>query len=147
MDSLNVNGRTVNATSTLSATASSYTSSSSTSSSSSSSSSSSASTTTAANGGNGSGGGGVTNGFNSNLLGGFSAANPGHNGFTSHDDHTLRECEAYVNKHNIKDLLKDCIVQLCLRKPDNPITFLRQHFEKLEKEQKNNKRNKQNEQI
>lgn len=51
----------------------------------------------------------------------------------SSDDHTLKECEAFVNKHNIKDLLKDCIVQLCLKKPENPITFLRQHFERLEK--------------
>ncbi|RMZ99815.1 cAMP-dependent kinase type I-beta regulatory subunit isoform X1 [Brachionus plicatilis] len=54
----------------------------------------------------------------------------------SNEDHTLKECEAFVNKHNIKDLLKDCIVQLCLKKPENPITFLRQHFERLEKEQK-----------
>ena len=45
------------------------------------------------------------------------------------EDHTLKECEAYVSKHNIKDLLKDCIVQLCLKKPDNPISFLKQHFE------------------
>lgn len=49
------------------------------------------------------------------------------------EDQTLKECEAYVSKHSIKDLLKDCIVQLCLRKPDHPITFLKQHFEKLEK--------------
>ena len=52
---------------------------------------------------------------------------------SSNEDHTLKECEAYVSKHNIKDLLKDCIVQLCLKKPDNPISFLKQHFEKLEK--------------
>lgn len=51
----------------------------------------------------------------------------------NNEDHTLKECEAYVSKHNIKDLLKDCIVQLCLKKPDNPISFLKQHFEKLEK--------------
>ncbi|CAF0762704.1 unnamed protein product [Brachionus calyciflorus] len=51
----------------------------------------------------------------------------------SNEDHTLKECEAFVNKHNIKDLLKDCIVQLCLKKPENPISFLRQHFERLEK--------------
>ena len=49
------------------------------------------------------------------------------------DDNTLKECEAYVNKHNVKELLKDCIVQLCLRKPEHPITFLKQHFERLEK--------------
>jgi hypothetical protein len=51
----------------------------------------------------------------------------------SNEDQTLKDCEAYVSKHSIKDLLKDCIVQLCLRKPDHPITFLKQHFEKLEK--------------
>lgn len=49
------------------------------------------------------------------------------------EDQTLKECESYVGKHNVKDLLKDCIVQLCLKKPENPITFLKQHFEKLEK--------------
>jgi hypothetical protein len=51
----------------------------------------------------------------------------------SSEDQTLKECESYVNKHNVKELLKDCIVQLCLKKPDNPISFLRQHFEKLDK--------------
>ncbi len=49
------------------------------------------------------------------------------------EDQTLKECESYVGKHNVKDLLKDCIVQLCLKKPDNPISFLKQHFEKLER--------------
>jgi hypothetical protein len=51
----------------------------------------------------------------------------------SAEDQTLKECESYVGKHNVKDLLKDCIVQLCLKKPDNPISFLKQHFEKLER--------------
>lgn len=49
------------------------------------------------------------------------------------EDQTLKECESYVGKHNVKDLLKDCIVQLCLKKPDNPVSFLKQHFEKLER--------------
>lgn len=52
------------------------------------------------------------------------------------EDATLKECESYVGKHNVKDLLKDCIVQLCLKKPENPISFLKQHFEKLEREQR-----------
>jgi hypothetical protein len=70
-----------------------------------------------------------TNGtYNSHLGGNNGTANP-----TSGDDNTLKECEAYVNKHNVKELLKDCIVQLCLRKPEHPITFLKQHFERLEK--------------
>jgi hypothetical protein len=59
--------------------------------------------------------------------------NNNNNNSTGSEDHTLKECEAYVSKHNIKDLLKDCIVQLCLKKPDNPISFLKQHFERLEK--------------
>ncbi len=52
---------------------------------------------------------------------------------STNEDQTLKECESYVGKHNVKDLLKDCIVQLCLKKPENPISFLRQHFEKLER--------------
>jgi hypothetical protein len=51
----------------------------------------------------------------------------------SKEDQILRECEVYCHKNQVKELLKDCIVQLCLRKPDNPISFLKQHFEKLEK--------------
>lgn len=49
------------------------------------------------------------------------------------EDQILKECELYCNRNHVKELLKDCIVQLCLRKPDNPISFLKQHFEKLEK--------------
>ncbi|XP_034311126.1 cAMP-dependent protein kinase regulatory subunit isoform X4 [Magallana gigas] len=52
------------------------------------------------------------------------------------EEQSLRECENYVQKHNIQQLLKDCIVQLCMSRPDNPLTFLREHFERLEKEQK-----------
>lgn len=52
------------------------------------------------------------------------------------EEQSLRECENYVQKHNIQQLLKDCIVQLCMNRPDNPLTFLREHFERLEKEQK-----------
>ena len=52
---------------------------------------------------------------------------------SSNEDQTLKDCEDYVGKHHIKDLLKDCIVQLCLKKPEHPITFLKHHFEKLER--------------
>ena len=51
-------------------------------------------------------------------------------------DTNLKECEAYVAKHKIHQLLKDCIVQLCLSRPDNPTAFLREHFDKLEREQR-----------
>ena len=49
------------------------------------------------------------------------------------DAAALRQCEVYVEKHNIQAILKDCIVQLCIKKPDNPHRFFREYFEKLEK--------------
>jgi cAMP-dependent protein kinase regulator len=52
------------------------------------------------------------------------------------EEETLKECDLYVSKHNIKEMLKECIVQLCLKKPDNPIPYLKQYFEKLEKVKK-----------
>lgn len=51
------------------------------------------------------------------------------------DEQALRECESYVQSHNIQQMLKDCIVQLCVRRPTNPVSFLRAHFQKLEREQ------------
>ena len=62
----------------------------------------------------------------------FSNSSSNNNGVASSDE-AIKECEVYVSKHNVKSLLKDCIVQLCLNKPENPINFLRLHFEKLEK--------------
>ncbi|CAH1985186.1 unnamed protein product [Acanthoscelides obtectus] len=49
------------------------------------------------------------------------------------EEQVLRECEAYVQTHNIQQILKDCIVQLCVRRPANPISFLREYFQKLER--------------
>jgi cAMP-dependent protein kinase regulator len=51
------------------------------------------------------------------------------------EEQSLRECEAYVQRHNIQQILKDCIVQLCVGRPENPITFLREYFQALEKEE------------
>ncbi len=48
------------------------------------------------------------------------------------EERSLRECEDYVQRHNVQQILKDCIVQLCVARPDNPITFLREYFQKLE---------------
>ncbi|CAG9771073.1 unnamed protein product [Ceutorhynchus assimilis] len=52
------------------------------------------------------------------------------------EEQTLHECESYVQHHNIQQVLKDCIVQLCVNRPANPISFLREHFQKLERRQK-----------
>lgn len=49
------------------------------------------------------------------------------------EEQSLRECEDYVQRHNIQQVLKDCIVQLCVGRPQNPISFLREYFQKLER--------------
>uniref|UniRef100_H2Z424 Cyclic nucleotide-binding domain-containing protein n=1 Tax=Ciona savignyi TaxID=51511 RepID=H2Z424_CIOSA len=51
------------------------------------------------------------------------------------EEQGLKECEAYVQEHKIQQVLKDCIVQLCIHKPEKPMKFLREHFEALEKEE------------
>merc|ERR1719208_514842 len=50
------------------------------------------------------------------------------------EEQSLRECEAYVQRHGIQHILRDCIVQLCVSRPENPISFLREYFQKLERE-------------
>lgn len=52
---------------------------------------------------------------------------------STEEERSLRECELYVQKHNIQQLLKDCIVQLCTSRPERPMAFLRDYFERLEK--------------
>ncbi|XP_055050760.2 cAMP-dependent protein kinase type I-beta regulatory subunit isoform X1 [Misgurnus anguillicaudatus] len=51
------------------------------------------------------------------------------------EDESLKGCEVFVQKHNIQQILKECIVNLCIAKPERPLKFLREHFEKLEKEE------------
>ncbi|XP_055370808.1 cAMP-dependent protein kinase type I regulatory subunit [Condylostylus longicornis] len=51
------------------------------------------------------------------------------------EEESLRECESYIASHSIQRILKDSIVALCVSRPENPIAFLRQHYQKLEKEQ------------
>ncbi|KAM9843573.1 cAMP-dependent protein kinase type I-alpha regulatory subunit isoform 2-T2 [Aulostomus maculatus] len=55
--------------------------------------------------------------------------------FSSEEARSLRECEMYVQKHNIQQLLKDCIVQLCTARPERPMAFLKDLFDRLEKEE------------
>merc|ERR1712128_200488 len=50
------------------------------------------------------------------------------------EEQSLRECEAYVQMHDIQKILKECIVQLCVSRPHNPVTFLREYFQKLERD-------------
>ena len=52
------------------------------------------------------------------------------------EERSLRECEDYVQRHNVQQILKDCIVQLCVARPQNPIVFLKEYFQKLEQVRK-----------
>ncbi|CAL8239763.1 unnamed protein product [Gadus morhua 'NCC'] len=54
---------------------------------------------------------------------------------SSDEERSMRECEQYVQKHNIQQLLKDCIVQLCSSRSDRPMAFLKEYFDRLEKEE------------
>lgn len=47
---------------------------------------------------------------------------------------TVQECEDYVQKHQIQPLLKAAIEVLCKERPENPIKFLKEYFERLDKE-------------
>ena len=49
------------------------------------------------------------------------------------EEQSLHECESYVQTHNVQQILKDCIVQLCVNRPDNPVSYLREYFQKLER--------------
>lgn len=49
------------------------------------------------------------------------------------EDDGLRACELYVQRRGVQQVLKECIVQLCLAKPERPVRFLREHFERLDK--------------
>uniref|UniRef100_A0A7N5KKD9 Protein kinase cAMP-dependent type I regulatory subunit beta n=2 Tax=Caniformia TaxID=379584 RepID=A0A7N5KKD9_AILME len=55
--------------------------------------------------------------------------------YQAEEDESLKGCELYVQKHGVQQVLKDCIVHLCISKPERPMKFLREHFEKLEKEE------------
>lgn len=49
------------------------------------------------------------------------------------EDEGLRGCELYVQRHGLQQVLRDCVVHLCVARPERPMRFLREHFEALEK--------------
>ena len=53
---------------------------------------------------------------------------------SSNGKSSVKEHEDYIQRHDIPRLLKDCLVQLCQQKPENPIHFIRVYFEKIENE-------------
>ena len=48
----------------------------------------------------------------------------------------MQECKEYVERHRVQQLVKDAIVQLCIQKPENPVAFLKLHFQRLELERR-----------
>lgn len=52
---------------------------------------------------------------------------------TMEEEQSLRDCESYIQTHNIQRVLKDCIVQLCVTRPENPVSFLCLYFQKLQR--------------
>ena len=52
---------------------------------------------------------------------------------TNKREQCLRDAESYVKEHDIQRIVKECVVQLCIHRPDNPYSFLKQHFSTLEK--------------
>lgn len=49
------------------------------------------------------------------------------------DELYLREAESYIKSNDIQKLLKECIVNLCVIKPENPILYIRDYFDRLYK--------------
>uniref|UniRef100_A0AC34PWC3 Cyclic nucleotide-binding domain-containing protein n=1 Tax=Panagrolaimus sp. JU765 TaxID=591449 RepID=A0AC34PWC3_9BILA len=49
----------------------------------------------------------------------------------TNEEAQLAQCQAYVQRHNIQQLVKEAIVSLCIHKPENPILFLKDHFDRL----------------
>lgn len=45
----------------------------------------------------------------------------------------MRECIDYMQRSKIMPVIKDVFVQLCVEQPDNPISFMREYFQKLER--------------
>lgn len=48
----------------------------------------------------------------------------------SSEDELVQEFNDYVDSNDIQNLLKDAIVQLCIRKPVNPVKYLLDHFKR-----------------
>jgi len=53
----------------------------------------------------------------------------------SSEEDPLRRYRHYVEHHNIKTILKDCVASLCINTPDNPYAYLAEYFDKLNQEQ------------
>ncbi|ESO00933.1 hypothetical protein HELRODRAFT_185745 [Helobdella robusta] len=46
----------------------------------------------------------------------------------------IEDIEGYVRHFDIHNHMRDCIIQLCVNRPENPFSFIRDFFEKINKE-------------
>jgi len=46
---------------------------------------------------------------------------------------SVKDCEDYVQKHGVQDILKNCIAKICQDRPAQPYKWLKDYFDKLER--------------
>ena len=51
----------------------------------------------------------------------------------------VQECEDYIQKHGVQDILKNCISKMCQEHPLQPYTWLKEYFDKLDRVRKSDK--------
>lgn len=56
----------------------------------------------------------------------------------------MDEAKEYVQQKNIQNILRESIINLLLHKPENPISYLRQYFSKLEQDEQQQQENDEN---
>lgn len=46
---------------------------------------------------------------------------------------SVGDCEDYIQKHGIQDILKNCISKICQERPAQPYMWFKEHFDKLDR--------------
>ncbi len=46
---------------------------------------------------------------------------------------SVQDCEEYIEQHGIQRILQEAIVKICQDRPQNPMKYLRDHFDTLYK--------------
>ena len=46
---------------------------------------------------------------------------------------TVEECEEYIQRHGVQQILKNCIAKICQERPLQPYSWLKDYFDKLDR--------------
>ncbi len=46
---------------------------------------------------------------------------------------SVKDCEDYIQKYGIQDILKNCIAKICQERPAQPYKWLKDYFDKIER--------------